>query len=306
MLDMLNVSDKAMNEQFHIVYDGWALEHHLMDVRDLAPAMIATSDLLNNVNRELNGDKVTISLQVKASFKAGSFGIELHSATHFLSQVRDIFNTSTATSLATAGGILCTIGFIVGKTSLIDLLRFLKGAQPLKVEDDQERKSIYVSETKYIVVDKDVFKLYKSRTIISDLNKILEPLNKDGIDSFGVVSDKKVQLSIAKSELEYFVFHDAEDSLAENVTTKYIQIESISFKENTKWKFSTGGVTFFADIKDDTFLHSVDSGARFGKGDLLKVEIIEVQTMANGKLKSEFTIRSVLEHKIIEQGKLDL
>ena len=51
-----------MAERFYVIYDGWALEHHLMDVRDLAPAMIAVNDLLSNANKALNGDKADLNL----------------------------------------------------------------------------------------------------------------------------------------------------------------------------------------------------------------------------------------------------
>ena len=61
---------EEMAEKFYVIYDGWALEHHLMDVRDLAPAMIAVNDLLSNANKALNGDKADLNLKVNASFKA--------------------------------------------------------------------------------------------------------------------------------------------------------------------------------------------------------------------------------------------
>ena len=71
-----NLIDEDMSEKFHVVYDGRALDEHLMDVRDLSPAMLAISDLLTHTNKELNGDKLEIQLKVRANFKAGSFGIE--------------------------------------------------------------------------------------------------------------------------------------------------------------------------------------------------------------------------------------
>lgn len=42
--------DDDMSEKFHVVYDGKALDEHLMDVRDLAPAMMAINDLLIHAN----------------------------------------------------------------------------------------------------------------------------------------------------------------------------------------------------------------------------------------------------------------
>ncbi|WP_252720792.1 hypothetical protein [Acinetobacter radioresistens] len=91
-----------MAERFYVIYDGWALEHHLMDVRDLAPAMIAVNDLLSNANKALNGDKADLNLKVNASFRAGSFGMELHTVVHFLSQIRDMFAGDNASAISNA------------------------------------------------------------------------------------------------------------------------------------------------------------------------------------------------------------
>ena len=48
-----------------------------MDVRDLATALVAIADLFNAANREINGDLAELRVEVSASFKAGSFGIDL-------------------------------------------------------------------------------------------------------------------------------------------------------------------------------------------------------------------------------------
>jgi hypothetical protein len=43
-------------EQFHVVYDGPALDEHRMNIRDLAPALVAIADLFSAANTELNGN----------------------------------------------------------------------------------------------------------------------------------------------------------------------------------------------------------------------------------------------------------
>lgn len=197
-----------MAERFYVIYDGWALEHHLMDVRDLAPAMIAVNDLLSNANKALNGDKADLNLKVNASFRAGSFGMELHTVVHFLSQIRDMFAGDNASAISNAWTILEIVGF-VGGAGLIGLIKFLKGKKPTKIIDEDGRLKVYLNETEYYETDGKVVKLYKNRTIVGDLNKMLEPLEKDGIDSFFVsrTGDKKdADLAIDDSELTYFEY----------------------------------------------------------------------------------------------------
>lgn len=297
-----------MAERFYVIYDGWALEHHLMDVRDLAPAMIAVNDLLSNANKALNGDKADLNLKVNASFRAGSFGMELHTVVHFLSQIRDMFASDNASAISNAWTILEIVGF-VGGAGLIGLIRFLKGKKPTKIIDEDGRLKVYLNETEYYETDGKVVKLYKNRTIVSDLNKMLEPLEKDGIDSFFVsrTGDKKdADLAIDESELTYFEYQEIENDLSENITETFVQIEAAVFKDNNKWKFDNGGSPINAAILDEEFLRKIDSGElRFGKGDLLKVKLKTIQTFAHGKLKTEFQVIEVLEHKIVKQGHLE-
>jgi hypothetical protein len=40
------------HERFHVVYDGPALVEHRMDVRDLAPALVAIADLFSAANQD--------------------------------------------------------------------------------------------------------------------------------------------------------------------------------------------------------------------------------------------------------------
>ncbi len=67
------VADTA---SFQITYDGRALDNHEMDVRELAPALVAVADVLEEANALLNGGSTKISVNVRGSFKNGSFGIE--------------------------------------------------------------------------------------------------------------------------------------------------------------------------------------------------------------------------------------
>ena len=222
--------------------------------------------------------------------------------------MRDLLISNNAMALSNASGILALIGFFGGK-GLIQLYKELKGKPPVKIEESLENAKVFYSETECIEVSKDVLRLYRNRTIAADINKMLEPLNKEGIDSFYVVRDSdknNAELAITKDEIPYFEYHEIESDLSENTTETFVQIEAAVFKDNNKWKFDNGGSPINAAILDEEFLRKIDSGElRFGKGDLLKVKLKTIQTFAHGKLKTEFQVIEVIEHKIVKQGHLE-
>ncbi|RZG29069.1 hypothetical protein EXG26_17070, partial [Acinetobacter baumannii] len=168
------IDDDAMSEKFHVVYDGKALEEHLMDVRDLAPAMMAISDLLTHANKEINGDKLEIQLNVKANFKTGCFGIEFVEHLSWVNQIKDLLVGPTATALANASGILGLVGFFGGATvGVIQIYKKLKGNPPVKIEETVDHAKVFYTETEYLEVDKRALRLYRSKVIASDIEKML-------------------------------------------------------------------------------------------------------------------------------------
>lgn len=172
IIEAEHIDDEAMSEKFHVVYDGKALDEHLMDVRDLAPAMMAISDLLTHANKEINGDKLEIKLNVKANFKTGCFGIEFVEQLSWVNQIKDLLTGPTATALANASGILGFVGFFGGTAiGVIQLYKKLKGKPPVKIEETLDNAKVFYSETEYLEVDKRVLRLYRSKVIASDIEK---------------------------------------------------------------------------------------------------------------------------------------
>lgn len=99
---------------FRLTYDGPALESSEMDVRELAPALLAAGDLLDAATRALNGERAKPQINVRGSFKVGSFGIDFTLVADWAVAVKDIFASDTATALANASAILALLG-LVGK-----------------------------------------------------------------------------------------------------------------------------------------------------------------------------------------------
>jgi len=288
------------HERFHVIYDGPALAEHRMDVRDLAPALVAIADLFTSANTELNGDAADVRVDVKANFKAGSFGIDLIFSQDILGQLRDIFAGPNSTALSNAGGIIGLLGMgVTGSLGLIGLIRRMRGRRPQRIEQRGEVATVWITESEVIDVDQRVVRLWRNRTVRASLEKTLSPLGRDGITDFGVVRDNRVSLEIHDTELDWFsstVEAEAE-VVSDSVARKVLLLESVVFKEDNKWRVHDGQYAFHAAMDDEAFLAKINTGERFGKGDVLVVDLRQTQTIADGALKTEYRIVKVHEHK---------
>jgi hypothetical protein len=281
------------HERSHVVYDGPALTEHRMDVRDLAPALVAFADLFTAANKEINGDAAEVRVQVNASFKAGSFGIDLIASQHLLSQIKDIFAGNGATAIANGWTILQIVGFTGGGLAggLVGLLRLLKGRRPVKIEQKGDVATVWMTQTETIEVERDVIRLYRNSVVRTSLEKVNDQIVLD------VHDDEVASFSAAA--------FDADAEIVSDTTTrKMLQIEYLAFKDGNKWRVHDGTATYHASIEDKEFLANIDAGERFGKGDVLVVELRQVQSIVNAKLVNESIIVKVLEHRLPLQQSL--
>ena len=60
-----NSGGTSTRQPFNVVYDGPARGEHRMDVRDLAPVLLAIADLSSSANKELNGEHAEVRLEVR-------------------------------------------------------------------------------------------------------------------------------------------------------------------------------------------------------------------------------------------------
>ena len=79
------------NSSFQVVYDGPALTGSTIDVRDLAPALLAFGDVIEQANFTLNEGRTSVALRVNASFKSGCFGIDFSVVQSLMDQMTSLF-----------------------------------------------------------------------------------------------------------------------------------------------------------------------------------------------------------------------
>lgn len=302
--------DMSASVEFSIKYDGPALTSHEMDVRELAPALLALSTLLEESNRTLNSEKPEIRVNVKGNFKSGSFKVDLSAALTFKEQLVSLLAGPDATAMANLFGILSGLG-LLGGGGLLGLLLWLKGRKPSSISYDKDKVVFTIQGddggNDSLAVDLAVHRLYQESTVRQSLAKVVKPLDREGIDTFTSGRDGEAEVIITKADAPALAAIDDASSIVSDTITDgmLLQIESPSFKDGNKWRLTDGTTSFYAELADMEFVDRIQSGEeRFGKGDVLVVKMRRVQSISDNGLKTEYKIEEVKEHRAPLQGRL--
>lgn len=288
--------------EFRLTYDGPALENHELDPRELAPALMAMSDLLEASARVLFGDDAKVKVSVKGSFKTGSFNVDFVASFQWLQAVRDIFAGPNAAAAANALAILSALG--VFGNGAISLLKWLRNRTPDRTEliaagpSGKPRVRVFVGDDHYDV-EKGALDLLRDVGVRKALDKTLAPLDKPGVDTFALGTGTTVNVIVRGDERSYFLAPENQGDrlLVDDVRTMAFSIVSLAFKEDDTWRLSDGSSTISATISDEQFLHGVDTNAEsFAKGDslLCTVRVRQWQTV-NGT-RTDYEVVRVDEH----------
>lgn len=283
---------------FRVTYDGPALEHHEMDARELAPALLAVADLLEASCKALYGENAKPQINVKGSFRTGSFNIDFVTAVSWLKSLRDMFAGPNATAIANGLAILGFLGF-VGKRGLAQALQWLKGRQITRVEIDEKNARIFVDD-EFIEIEAEAITLLREMSVREAFDRVLSPLDRDGIDTFAAGTETEpAQVVIKEEDRRFFVPPATSDELLlEDIRKMVFSIVSLTFKEDNKWRLSDGSATISAVISDSGFLEAVNQNLEsFSKGDVLVCDVRIKQWQTQSGAKTEYEVVKVLEHR---------
>lgn len=286
-----------------LVFDGPAVENGEIDVQDLAPALLAIGELIQAANQEINGNRAQISVKVRATAE-GSFEVGLALIQSLMENAKSLFDFAAENKdgIAAANELTDLLFKIVGGTvtmggGLFALVKFLKGRKPDMIEHKDGDVHIHIGDN-FFIANQRTFQLAGSVAVREQAKKAIATLSNNGINKIKVKRSGHDDLEVSKSEVGYFEYEDTEEELADETRTMTLQIISLSFKEDNKWRVTDGGDSFSAVIEDTCFLNKIAKNEiAFSKGDYLVCEVREKQLRSSKGLKKERSIIQVKDHK---------
>lgn len=277
-----------MEARLSLRYSGPAVDAGQMDVYAASANMIAFSEFMVAAVKAAYGDSAEARAEV-AGFGRGSFITDL------------VFNV---------GGPAATMFAAFSPEHLLNLVKeafglwkHLQGSPPAAIsQSGQNNVAVTNNNGQVIQVNTDTLNLVFSEKGADSVGRFVrDALTQDGISAVELESAGQAVTNVDASEASYFVPVAKEAPVSENIVTMALILVAPVFQDGNKWRFSDGGTTFPAAILDEEFINRVNNGERFGKGDILQVELSIKQSRTGNRISVDRQVLKVLEHRIASQ-----
>jgi len=280
---------------FDIVYDGPAVADGSMNVRDLAPAMLAVGTLFEAANNITNAQRARVDINVRAT-SPGSFHILYEVIQATMPQSIDTSLLITAMQLKEL-----LIGGITMAGGLFAIIKWVNRRKPKLNKINDELYTLVIDDETY-ELPLELLRLYQDASIRHAIADIVHPVKEQGIDCIRILDNKQLIQEVAKSDVDAFDVPESQEQLLDETRRQAFSIIGLSFKEDNKWRLTDGENTFSVFMKDATFQRRVDNNqVAFAKGDILICDLRTIQWQVEGGIKTEYEVIKVVNHKPARQ-----
>lgn len=282
-----------MQTRLSLRYSGPAVDSGLMDVYQASANMIAFSEFVVAAAKSAYGEQTQARAEV-AGFGRGSFFTDI------------VF--SVAGPAATLFSAISPKDFLDVIKQAFELWKHLRGAAPANITHDTTNQTVKVTNNNGQILQVKIESLnlvFNDKAVESAQHFVHDALSKEGMDKVEIGAESGAIAEAAQDQAGYFISVRPSETVADNTIRMALVIEAPVFKDDLKWRFSDGSNSFHAGIEDKDFLARVDAGERFGKGDVLTVDLRIVQERSGLKISMDRSVVKVVEHRTgLEQTKL--
>ena len=280
----------AHGKDFKLKFGGGS---HEIDVHTLIGVLISSTDILQEINKEIAPDK---KLEVKIQALApGSFLVHIELNLTLLQGLADFFTMENA---AHAGVLL---GAFV---DLIDLHKFLKGEVGKTEQANGNTLTITNNNGQLKQVNNTIYNIYLNNEKVGPaLSKNFAALDSNPeVTEFDVLdANENTLLEIKRAEFEELSKYNSTKEKNINVFVQTTKLK-LFFDPNHRWYFNwKDGKKISAPIADPVFNQKVKDGiGRYASGDTLEVEL-EVTQLYDPNYETfvnhSYRILKVIDHK---------
>ena len=285
------VAAQSSQAQLDLVYYGPDVESGSMEVRDLAPAMLAMASLFEAAATQANGDRAKVNINLKStSTNSFHLGLEILNSVGGPQGVMD----AVLYTAADLKEILFGVGGAgAGGGGLWWVISKMRNRKPDAVEPRGDNVNVTINAEEFNV-SHIVYNLYedgKVRKATEDIAHLVK--TSDGIDAVEVQENGESLQRIDKANVSDFDF-TVPETITDSTERKVFNIVNLAFKENNKWRVSDGTTTYMASVEDADFLAKIDRNEiAFSKNGRLVCQFRTTQRLTTTGIKSEYRIIEV-------------